>query len=103
MSQPITLDLQGAARNRRRWLRKRDGLVSVEMNNASGIDSYGPWFDGVTLLKAKKISEVDEVEVRKKSKFKQFDASERKNCADYPRNWHCRRWPCWDDVCCKCM
>ena len=76
VSQPIKLDLQkGAAGNWRRWIHKRDEPVSVKMTNTSGIDAYGPWFDGVMLLKAKKISEVNEVEAKKKSKFEQFNAS----------------------------
>lgn len=38
--------------------KKRDGN-SIGMTNASGIDSWGPWFDGVELLQSKNLSAVD--------------------------------------------
>ncbi|OTB15163.1 hypothetical protein K445DRAFT_124185 [Daldinia sp. EC12] len=38
---------------------KRRGTNSIEMTNATGIDAWGPWFDGVELLKNKEISAVD--------------------------------------------
>ncbi|KAI1204655.1 flavin-containing amine oxidoreductase [Annulohypoxylon truncatum] len=37
---------------------KRRG-ASIEMSNATGIDAWGPWFDGVELLKNKEISAFD--------------------------------------------
>ncbi|KAI1463958.1 flavin-containing amine oxidoreductase-domain containing protein [Daldinia caldariorum] len=38
---------------------KRRGANSIEMTNATGIDAWGPWFDGVELLKNKEICAVD--------------------------------------------
>lgn len=43
----------------RRRLRKRQADFSVAMDNSSGIDAEGPWFDGVALLKNKQISAVN--------------------------------------------
>lgn len=43
-------------------LKKRDGsggAYSIGMTNASGIDAWGPWFDGVELLQSKNLSAVD--------------------------------------------
>ncbi|KAH0614321.1 uncharacterized protein H6S33_006207 [Morchella sextelata] len=42
----------------RRKRRRRD-LESIKMNNASGIDASGPWFDGVAYLEGKNVSQVD--------------------------------------------
>ncbi|KAI1762386.1 flavin-containing amine oxidoreductase [Hypoxylon sp. FL1150] len=42
----------------KRDLRRR-GAYSIEMTNATGIDAWGPWFDGVELLKDKEISAFD--------------------------------------------
>lgn len=41
--------------------RKRDGDSSnaIAMTNSSGIDAWGPWFDGVELLQSKNLSAVD--------------------------------------------
>lgn len=38
---------------------KRDSGSSVPMTSASGIDAWGPWFDGVELLQSKKLGAVD--------------------------------------------
>lgn len=49
----------------RAWLKKRDGgddaaaAAAIPMTNASGIDAWGPWFDGVELLQSKNLSAVD--------------------------------------------
>ncbi len=45
-------------RNRRRSLSKR-GPFSIVMDNATGIDAWGAWFDGVELLKDTNITAVD--------------------------------------------
>lgn len=45
-------------RVQRRNLKKR-GPFSVQMNNDTGIDTWGPWFDGVELLQSKNLSAVD--------------------------------------------
>lgn len=45
-------------RSRRRSLSKR-GHYSIAMTNETGIDPWGPWFDGVELLKSKNMSAVD--------------------------------------------
>ncbi|KAL8734985.1 MAG: hypothetical protein Q9166_001110 [cf. Caloplaca sp. 2 TL-2023] len=40
--------------------------ASIPMNNASGIDANGPWFDGVELLKEKEITTVDVAQAKAK-------------------------------------
>lgn len=50
----------------RRRLRKRQEDFSIAMDNSSGIDAEGPWFDGVTLLKDKEISVVNVREAKSK-------------------------------------
>ncbi|KIW44439.1 uncharacterized protein PV06_02910 [Exophiala oligosperma] len=47
------------AKTTRRRLRKRQSDFTIAMDNSSGIDAEGPWFDGVALLKNKEISAVD--------------------------------------------
>ncbi|KIX06515.1 uncharacterized protein Z518_04491 [Rhinocladiella mackenziei CBS 650.93] len=47
------------AKTTRRRLRKRQEDFSVPMDNSSGIDAEGPWFDGVALLKNKEITAVN--------------------------------------------
>lgn len=37
----------------------RRGTNSIAMTNATGIDAWGPWFDGVELLESKNLSTVD--------------------------------------------
>lgn len=37
----------------------RRGPNSIAMTNATGIDAWGPWFDGVELLESKNLSTVD--------------------------------------------
>lgn len=39
--------------------KKRDSTSSIAMTNATGIDAWGPWFDGVELLQSKNLSAVD--------------------------------------------
>ncbi|KAI8957263.1 flavin-containing amine oxidoreductase-domain containing protein [Daldinia sp. FL1419] len=48
-----------------RKLRRR-GANSIEMTNANGIDAWGPWFDGVELLKNKETSAVVVAEAKSK-------------------------------------
>ncbi|OTB07012.1 hypothetical protein M426DRAFT_257408, partial [Hypoxylon sp. CI-4A] len=45
---------------------KRRSSNSIEMSNATGIDTWGPWFDGVELLKNKEIGAVDVAEAKSK-------------------------------------
>lgn len=49
----------------RRKLRRR-GANSIEMTNATGIDAWGPWFDGVELLRNKEIGAVDVAKAKSK-------------------------------------
>ncbi|KAI1773428.1 flavin-containing amine oxidoreductase [Hypoxylon cercidicola] len=49
----------------KRGLRRR-GAHSIEMTNATGIDAWGPWFDGVELLKDKEISAFDANDAKSK-------------------------------------
>lgn len=51
------------------FLNKRDGrnLTPIKMNNASGIDSHGPWFDGVAYLSRRNVSQVDVEKAKSKS------------------------------------
>lgn len=49
----------------KRALKKR-GEFSVEMNNSTGIDTLGPWFDGVALLESKNMSALDVSEAKSK-------------------------------------
>lgn len=45
---------------KRSALKKRDSSdFSIAMDNATGIDAWGPWFDGVELLQSKNLSSVD--------------------------------------------
>ncbi|KAI3318755.1 L-amino acid oxidase [Xylariaceae sp. AK1471] len=50
---------------KRRQLNKR-GPYSIAMDNSTGIDTWGPWFDGVKLLKNKNLSEIDVAEAKAK-------------------------------------
>lgn len=46
--------------HKRSLLNKRDtDSNAIPMTNASGIDAWGPWFDGVELLQSKNLSAVD--------------------------------------------
>ncbi|KAI6090007.1 flavin-containing amine oxidoreductase [Hypoxylon rubiginosum] len=45
---------------------KRRGAYTIEMTNATGIDAWGPWFDGVELLKDKEISAFDANDAKSK-------------------------------------
>ncbi|KAL7623166.1 hypothetical protein AAE478_006847 [Parahypoxylon ruwenzoriense] len=45
---------------------KRRGANSIEMTNVTGIDAWGPWFDGVELLKDKEISAFDAADAKSK-------------------------------------
>ncbi|KAI4866707.1 flavin-containing amine oxidoreductase [Hypoxylon rubiginosum] len=49
----------------KRGLKKR-GAYAIEMTNATGIDTWGPWFDGVELLKDKEISTFDANDAKSK-------------------------------------
>ncbi|KAI2618174.1 flavin-containing amine oxidoreductase [Hypoxylon sp. NC1633] len=49
----------------RRKVKKR-GAYSIEMTNATGIDTWGPWFDGVELLKSKEIGAFDAANAKSK-------------------------------------
>lgn len=46
---------------------KRGGM-SIKMNNGSGIDSHGPWFDGVAYLQGRNVSQIDVKEAKSKSR-----------------------------------
>jgi hypothetical protein len=46
---------------------KKRSEGSIPMTNASGIDTLGPWFDGVALLKEKEVSHVNVEEAKSKS------------------------------------
>ncbi|OTA90512.1 hypothetical protein M434DRAFT_77860, partial [Hypoxylon sp. CO27-5] len=46
---------------------KRRSANSIEMTNATGIDTWGPWFDGVELLKNKEIGPIDANEAKSKN------------------------------------
>ncbi|KAI5784296.1 flavin-containing amine oxidoreductase-domain containing protein [Pyronema domesticum] len=48
------------------FLKKRNILPPIPMDNSTGIDTRGPWFDGVMHLKDRPISEVDEKTAKKK-------------------------------------
>lgn len=62
-------------RDSRPWTKKREldqgrrlsKRASIPMNNASGIDAQGPWFDGVEVLKEKEIGAVSVAEAKAKS------------------------------------
>lgn len=47
--------------HKRSLMKKRDSddPNAISMTNASGIDAWGPWFDGVELLQSKNLSAVD--------------------------------------------
>ncbi|KAH8203399.1 hypothetical protein TruAng_002383 [Truncatella angustata] len=52
-------------RPNKRAMQKR-GENSIEMTNATGIDTLGPWFDGVALLESKTLSAVDVADAKSK-------------------------------------
>ncbi|KAK4939410.1 hypothetical protein LTR10_020307 [Elasticomyces elasticus] len=54
-----------STRTTQRRLRKRQSFA-IPMDNSSGIDAEGPWFDGVALLKNKEISAVNAQEAKAK-------------------------------------
>ncbi|OAL36815.1 hypothetical protein AYO20_03870 [Fonsecaea nubica] len=54
------------AKTTRRRLKKRQADFSIQMDNSSGIDAEGPWFDGVVALKNKEISAVNVQEAKSK-------------------------------------
>ncbi|KAI1610558.1 L-amino acid oxidase [Exophiala viscosa] len=62
-SAPIAITPNG--RTTRRCLKKRQDFA-IPMDNSSGIDAEGPWFDGVALLKNKEISAVNAQEAKAK-------------------------------------
>ncbi|KAL8634366.1 MAG: hypothetical protein Q9228_008040, partial [Teloschistes exilis] len=61
-------------KNSRQWIKKRhldrgtrlSKRSSIPMNNASGIDAEGPWFDGVEVLKDKEITAVNAAQAKAK-------------------------------------
>ncbi|RYP77407.1 hypothetical protein DL771_001202 [Monosporascus sp. 5C6A] len=63
-------NLVGRSQSQRLKLRKRrmeeGGLHSIPMNNKTGIDILGPWFDGVKLLEGKNLSAIDVAEAKAK-------------------------------------
>lgn len=73
------------------FLKKRNILPPIPMDNSTGIDTRGPWFDGVMHLKDRPISEVDEKTAKKKSISLPPDVQ----CVPFidgcGRNWDCRR------------
>lgn len=54
-------------RSLKQYLNRRDTPVSIKMDNSSGIDSTGPWFDGVAYLKGRNVSQVDVQAAKSKS------------------------------------
>ncbi|KAI1171092.1 L-amino acid oxidase [Nemania sp. FL0916] len=56
-------ELRPAAKKRQ--LKKR-GPNSIPMDASTGIDTWGPWFDGVELLKSKNLSAVDVAKAKSK-------------------------------------
>jgi monoamine oxidase len=52
---------------RRAVASKRDGSPSIAMTNATGIDAWGAWFDGVELLKASNLSTVNVKKAKNKN------------------------------------
>ncbi|KAJ9607303.1 hypothetical protein H2200_008376 [Cladophialophora chaetospira] len=63
-SDPVAI--RPSAKTARRRLRKRQDDFGIAMDNSSGIDAEGPWFDGVVLLKDKEISTVNVREAKSK-------------------------------------
>jgi hypothetical protein len=61
-SDPVSI--RPSPKTTRRRLRKRQEDFSIAMDNSSGIDAEGPWFDGVALLKDKEISAVNVKEAK---------------------------------------
>ncbi|RYP81503.1 hypothetical protein DL770_005885 [Monosporascus sp. CRB-9-2] len=63
-------NLVGRSERQRLKLRKRGveqrGIHSIPMNNKMGIDTLGPWFDGVKLLEGKNLSAIDVAEAKAK-------------------------------------
>lgn len=73
-------------KNSRQWIKKRhldrgtrlSKRASIPMNNASGIDAEGPWFDGVEALKDKEITAVNAAQAKAK-RTKSYAAIPRSN------------------------
>ena len=51
---------------KKRNLAKRE-INPIKMDNSSGIDTSGPWFDGVKLLQDKEVPSIVIDELKKKS------------------------------------
>ncbi|KAK4178764.1 putative L-amino-acid oxidase [Triangularia setosa] len=67
-SQKQHLDLDTMARRRHARLSPRsNGPNSILMDNSTGIDVWGPWFDGVEVLKNAECSAVDAAAAKQKS------------------------------------
>ncbi|KIW24357.1 uncharacterized protein PV07_10076 [Cladophialophora immunda] len=62
----VPVSIAPNAKAARRRLRKRQADFSIQMDNSSGIDAEGPWFDGVVALKNKEISAVNAQEAKSK-------------------------------------
>jgi hypothetical protein len=61
-----SLSLVPSLRTTRRRLRKRQEDVDIKMDNSSGIDAEGPWFDGVAALTGKELAAVDAAAAKSK-------------------------------------
>lgn len=96
-SAPVRFDKFG-----RRWARiqKRQG-PSIPMNNASGIDAEGPWFDGVELLKGKNLSAVSVEEAKSKSLLDSSTISSDCLLTSSWRDCHHRSWHVWTNDLCR--
>ncbi|KAK0739515.1 flavin-containing amine oxidoreductase-domain containing protein [Apiosordaria backusii] len=67
-SQKQHLDLDTMARRRHaRLSRRSNDPNSILMDNSTGVDVWGPWFDGVEVLKNAECSAVDAAAARRKS------------------------------------
>lgn len=60
------LSLVPSPRTTRRRLRRRQEDVGIKMDNSSGIDAEGPWFDGVAALAGKQLTVVDAAAAKSK-------------------------------------
>lgn len=61
-----SLSLVPSLRTTQRRLRKRQEDLAISMDNSSGIDAEGPWFDGVAALTGKELAVVDAAAAKSK-------------------------------------
>lgn len=61
-----SLSLMPSLRTTRRRLRKRQEEMGIRMDNSSGIDAEGPWFDGGAALTGKELAAVDTAAAKSK-------------------------------------